>query len=79
MKYYYKYSPPAANFISKRAGLRAVVCICLLPFVGLSLMILKIGAGAAMFLLLIGMGLVYLARWIKNNRQSNLDEIQIRG
>jgi hypothetical protein len=80
VKNYYKYSPPAADFISKHSGLRAVVCVFLLPLVGFSWMMLKIGAGSTMLLiLLIGMGLVYLAMWIKNNRHSNSDEIQIRG
>ena len=80
VKYNYRNSPPAADFISKHAGLRAVVCVFLLPLVGLSWMMLKIGAGSTMFLiLLVGMGLVYLAGWIKNNRYSNSDEIQIRG
>ncbi|MDH4205704.1 MAG: fibronectin type III domain-containing protein [Desulfobacteraceae bacterium] len=80
VKYYYKYSPPLADFISENDGLRAVVCVFLLPLVGLSWMILKLDAGSTMLLiLLIGMGLVYLARWIKNNRHSSLDEIQIRG
>jgi len=72
VKYYYKYSPPAADFISKRGGLRAVVCVFLLPLVGLSWMILKIGAGYAMLiLLLIGIGLSCCVAWIKNNRHIN--------
>ncbi len=72
MTYYYKYSPPAADFISKHAGLRAVVCVFLLPFVGLSWMILKIGAGSTMLLLLlIGIGLSCLVGWIKNKRHIN--------
>ena len=80
VKNYYKHSPPAADFISKHAGLRAVVCVFLLPLVGFSWMMLKIGTGSTMFLiLLIGLGLAYLARWIKNNRHGNSDEIQIRG
>lgn len=67
VKYYYKYSPPAADFISKHAGLRAVICVGLLPLVGLSRVFLKIGAGSTMFLIfLIGMVLVYLAKRIKN-------------
>lgn len=78
VKYYYKHSPPAADFISKYAGLRAVICVGLLPLVGLSWVFLKIGAGFTMFLiLLIGMILVYLAKRIKNNRHSNSDEIQL--
>ena len=78
--YYYKYSPPLADFISKNDGLRAVVCVFLLPLVGLSWVMLKLDAEPTMFLILIiGMGLVYLARWIKNNRHSSLGEIQNRG
>jgi len=78
VKYYYEYSPPAAGFISKHAGLKAVVCVGLLPFEGLCWVFLKIGAGSAMFLiLLIGMVLVCLAKRIKNNRHSNSDGIQL--
>ncbi len=78
VKYYYEYSPPAADFISNHAGLRAVVCVGLLPLVGLSWVFLKIGAGSTMFLILIiGMVLIYLAKWKKNNRHSNSDEIQL--
>ena len=70
--YYYKYSPPAADFISKHGGLRAVVCVFLLPLVGLSWMILKIGTGSTMLLLLlIGIGLSCLVGWIKNKRHIN--------
>jgi hypothetical protein len=54
-----------------------VVCVFLLPLVGLSWVMLKLDAGPTMFLILIiGMGLVCLVRWIKNNRHSSLDEIQ---
>ncbi len=78
VKYYYEYSPPAADFISNHAGLRALVCVGLLPLVGLSWVFLKIGAGSTMFLILIiGMVLIYLAKWRKNNRHSNSDEIQL--
>ena len=70
--YYYKYSPPAAGFISKHAGLRAVVCVFLLPLVGLSWMILKVGADSAMLLIfLIGMGSACLVIWLKSNRHMN--------
>ena len=79
VKYYYEYSPPAADFISKHAGLRAVICVGLLPLVGLSWVFLKIGAGSTVFLiLLIGMVLVYLGKRIKNNRHSNSDGIQLK-
>lgn len=40
---YYTYSPPIADFISKRYSLRAIVRLCLLPVVGLSWIALKIG------------------------------------
>lgn len=74
VKYYYKYSPPLADFISKNDGLRAVVRVFLLPLVGLGWMILKLGPGPAMFLiLLIGMGLACHVRWVKNNRDSRLN------
>jgi hypothetical protein len=80
VKYYYKHSPPAADFISKHNGLRAVVCAGLLPLVGLSWIFLKVGAGSATFIiLLVGMGSVYLAAWINNTRYGNSDDIQIRG
>ncbi len=70
--YYYKYSPPLAGFIFKHAGLRAVVCVFLLPLVGLSWIILKIGAGSTMLvILLIGIGLSCLVGWIKNKRHIN--------
>jgi len=66
VKYYYRYSPPAADFISEHAGLRALVCAGLLPLVGLSWVLLKIGAGSAILIILFtGIGLVYLVRWIK--------------
>ena len=80
VKYYYRYSPPLADFISKNDGLRAVVCVFLLPLVALSWVMLKLDAGPTMFLILIiGIGLVCLSQWIKNNRHSSLDEIENRG
>ena len=80
VKKYYKYSPPAADFISKHVGLRAVVCVFLLPLVGFGWMMLKIGAGSTILLiLLIGLGLAYFVGCIKDNWHSNSDEIQIRG
>jgi hypothetical protein len=57
-----------------------VICVFLLPLVGLSWVILRLDVGPTMFLILfIGMGSVYLARWIKNNRYSSLDEMHNRG
>jgi hypothetical protein len=67
VKYYYKYSPPAANIISKNDVLRAVVCIFLLPLEGFSWMLLKVGPGFTLLItLLIGIGLIYFVRWKKN-------------
>jgi hypothetical protein len=69
---YYKFSPPLADFISENDALGAVVCVFLFPLVGLSWLILKIGDSSTMLLiLLIGMGLACLVRWIKNNRHFN--------
>jgi hypothetical protein len=67
VKYYYKYSPPAAHFISRRAVLRALVRVFLLPLLGFSWMILKVGPGLTLlFILLMGVGLVNIVRWRKN-------------
>jgi Fibronectin type III domain len=67
VKYYYKYSPPAAHFISGHAVLRALVCVFLLPLVGISWMLLKMGMGITLlFILLMGIGLVYIVKWRKN-------------
>lgn len=43
VRLYYKYSPPIANFIAKHDSLRAMVRISLLPVVGVSWIVLKIG------------------------------------
>jgi YVTN family beta-propeller protein len=40
---YYKYSPPVAHFIAKHDGLRLVIRWCLLPFVGISWLVMLIG------------------------------------
>ncbi len=64
VKYYYKYSPPAAHFISRHAVLRALVCIFLLPLVMLCWMLLTIGPGVTLlFMLLVGTSMVYTVRW----------------
>jgi Fibronectin type III domain len=66
-KYYYKYSPRSAHFISRHAVLRAVVCVFLLPLVGFSWMLLDIGPGFTLLtILLMGVSLVYIVRRRKN-------------
>jgi hypothetical protein len=67
VKNYYKYSPPAAHFISRHPVLRAVVCIFLLPLVGFSWMLLKAGPGfTLLFISVMGAGFVFMARWRNN-------------
>jgi hypothetical protein len=66
VKYYYKYSPPAAHFISRHAVLRTIVRVFLFPLVGFSWMLLNVGPGITLlFILLMGIGLVYMVRWQK--------------
>jgi hypothetical protein len=53
VKAYYKYSPPMADFIAKHDSLRAMVRISLLPVVGVSWIVLKIGPLSTVALMLI--------------------------
>ncbi len=60
---YYKYSPPMADFIAEHANLRAIICVSLLPVVGMSWVAMKYGAEPIMALLLFcGIGLIGLVR-----------------
>ena len=62
--FYYKHSPPAANFIAEHGDLRAMVRVALVPVVGISWITLKLGLGPTLLLmLLLGIGLINLARW----------------
>jgi hypothetical protein len=54
VNFYYAFSPKAANFISRHAGLRAMFRVGLLPLVGLSWIALKTGLGP-----LIGIAFVF--------------------
>jgi hypothetical protein len=51
VKFYYKYSPPIADFIAKHDSLRAMVRLGLLPFIGVSWLALKIGPLSTMALM----------------------------
>ena len=63
VKYYYKYSPPAAHFISRHVFLRALIRVFLYPLVGFSGMLLNVGPGfTLLFILLMGIGLIYIVK-----------------
>jgi subtilisin family serine protease len=67
--FYYKYSPPIADFIAKHADLRKIVRISLLPAVGMSWLALKFGFMPAMlFMTFFGIGLVNLVRYRRRFR-----------
>ncbi|MBW1838178.1 MAG: hypothetical protein JRI99_14835 [Deltaproteobacteria bacterium] len=52
---YYKYSPPMANFIANHDTIRKTVRWCLLPIVGLSWMLLRLGVvPTLLFMVLLG-------------------------
>ena len=53
IKFYYKISPPIANFIANHDSLKAMVRLVLLPFVGASWLALKIGLVPTMMLIVI--------------------------
>jgi len=59
VRLYNTYSPPIANLIADSESLRAIVRLCLIPFVGVSWVALKIGFVPTMALmLLVGSGLI---------------------
>jgi hypothetical protein len=68
VNFYYKYSPPMADCISRHDNLRAVVRIGLLPVVGMSWMALKFGPAATLgflllfFALMSAAGLIFLRK-----------------
>jgi len=63
VNFYYKYSPPIADFIAKHDNLRAMVRVSLLSVVGVSWVALKIGPVSTMALMLFfTFGLICLVR-----------------
>ena len=64
VKFYYKVSPPLADFISEHDSLRAIARLCLYPLIGLSWIALKIGtANILLLLVLLGSGLMALGKY----------------
>jgi subtilisin family serine protease len=53
VSFYYTYSPPVADFIAKHANVKVFVRFGLLPVVGMSWVVLKLGVGATLALMLI--------------------------
>jgi subtilisin family serine protease len=63
---YNKYSPPMAEFIDRHENLRKIVQLVLIPLVGVSWIVLKIGSAYAIVLiLLLGFGIISLIKFIK--------------
>jgi hypothetical protein len=63
VQFYYKYSPPMADFIAEHANMRAIVRVSLLPIVGMSWLAMKIGLVSTIALMLLfAFGLISLVR-----------------
>jgi hypothetical protein len=72
VKLYYRYSPPAADFIARHDNLRFIVRVCLLPVIALSWFALKVGSGVLLMVGLLAVLIIY-ARFIhKYNRSQPL-------
>ena len=65
VRFYYTCSPPMADFIKKHDNLRVMVRLGLIPLVGVSWLVLKIGPKFTMvFMLFFGIGLFGLVKFI---------------
>jgi filamentous hemagglutinin family protein len=53
--FYYRYSPPVADFIARHAALKYVVRICLLPLITLSWLALNLGMNALVLIVILPM------------------------
>ncbi len=70
--FYYKYSPPAADFIAEHGDLRAMVRVTLVPVVGISWIALKLGLGPTLLLMLfLGIGLIDFC-WVGLKKRLNV-------
>ena len=71
--FYYKYSPPIADFIAQHANVRSIVRISLLPVVGMSWVALKFGVMPAMALMtFFGINLICLERYRRRFRDKGV-------
>jgi len=71
--FYYRYSPPIADFIAQHANVRSIVRISLLPVVGMSWVALKFGVMPAMALMtFFGINLICLERYRRRFRDKGL-------
>lgn len=68
VRIYYQISPPVADLIADHNGLRTLVRVALLPIVGISWAVLKLGFGTAqLFILLFGLTLLGFIRFRKKS------------
>jgi hypothetical protein len=69
VKFYYKHSPPIADYIAKIANLRSVVRLGLLPVVGISWVTWKLGLFTTIALILFcSIGLIRLISFIRGKK-----------
>ena len=72
VRLYYTYSPPIADFIAKHDNLRAIVRVCLLPVVGMSWVVLKLGpVGTVSIMLFLSFGMIALVS-LRRKKVNNL-------